>query len=116
VWSAAPENTAVEGHYYSAERPDGTMDTRIEEHLAKMEGLAAPAYEALLRYNVPKDSQARADFATFLALMHVRTPAMRAWRLRYTVRGSSPYSMRTLSNRRIFRKHDETFEKEWASR
>jgi hypothetical protein len=69
VRSAAPENTAVEGHYYSAERPDGTMDTRLEEHLAKMESLAAPVYEALLRREIPKVSQGRADFATFLALM-----------------------------------------------
>jgi hypothetical protein len=42
-----------------------------------MESAAAPVYEALLRGKIPKGSQARADFATFLALMYVRTPAMR---------------------------------------
>jgi len=53
-----------------------------------MEGLACACYEALLRYKRTKDSQARADFATFLALMHVRTPAMRRMALRYTGSGA----------------------------
>jgi len=54
------------------------MDTRIEEYLATIESAAAPTYEALLRAEIPsKGDQARADFATFLALMYVRTPAMR---------------------------------------
>jgi Protein of unknown function (DUF4238) len=78
---AAPRNTAVQTHFYSAEGVGGTMDTRIEEYLAKVEGAAAPVYEALLRGELPGDySQARADFATFLALMYVRTPAMRRMR------------------------------------
>jgi hypothetical protein len=74
---AAPRNTAVQTHFYSAEGVGGTMDTRLEEYLAKVESAAAPVYEALLRGQLPENSQARADFATFLALMYVRTPAMR---------------------------------------
>jgi hypothetical protein len=78
VRSATPENTAVQGHFYSVEADDGTMDTRVEDYLAKAESKAAPVYEDLLRYQVPpKESQARVDFADFLALMYVRTPAMR---------------------------------------
>ena len=78
VRSAIPKETAVQSHFYSVEGEDGTMDTRVEDFLAKMESNAAPAYDALLRAEIPKkDSQARADFATFLALMYVRTPAMR---------------------------------------
>jgi hypothetical protein len=78
VRSAIPKETAVQSHFYSVEGDDGAMDTRIEDFLAKMESNAAPAYEALLRAEIPKkDSQARVDFATFLALMYVRTPAMR---------------------------------------
>ena len=77
VRSATPENTAVETHFYSAENPDGTMDTQIEEYLASVEGKAAPVYEALLKGRIPKDTQGRADFSTFLALMYMRTPTMR---------------------------------------
>jgi hypothetical protein len=54
VRSAVPEETAVQGHFYSAERTDGTMDTRLEEHLAKMESAAAPVYDDLLRGKLPK--------------------------------------------------------------
>ena len=74
---AAPRNTAVQTHFYSAEDVGGTIDTRIEEYLSKVESAAAPVYEELLRGELPEGSQARADFATFLALMYVRTPAMR---------------------------------------
>ena len=78
VRSAIPKETAVQSHFYSVEGDDGAMDTRIEDFLAKMESNAAPAYQALLRAEIPtKGSQARVDFATFLALMYVRTPAMR---------------------------------------
>jgi hypothetical protein len=78
VRSATPENTAVQTHFYSVERDGGVMDTRVEDCLAEIESRAAPGYEALLRAEIPaKDAQARADFATFLAVMYVRTPAMR---------------------------------------
>ena len=78
VRSALPENTAVQSHFYSIETDDGTMDTRVEDFLATVESKAAPTYEALLEGRAPaKGTQARVDFATFLALMYVRTPAMR---------------------------------------
>jgi hypothetical protein len=77
VFSGTSENTAVQTHFYSAERPDGTMDAQLEEFLSEIEGSAAPVYEALLRGEIPKDSQERAYFSMFLALMYLRTPAMR---------------------------------------
>jgi hypothetical protein len=77
VWSAAPENTAVEGHFYSGERDDGSMDSTIEEHLASVENSAVSVYTALLRGEIPGESQERADFAHFVALMFSRTRAMR---------------------------------------
>jgi Protein of unknown function (DUF4238) len=46
--SGTPENTAVESHFYSVERGDGSMDTTIEDYLAGVESNAAPVYEALL--------------------------------------------------------------------
>ena len=78
VRSATPENTAVERHFYSFEGADGTMDTRVEDYLASIENDAAPIHEGLLAGRIPPDdTQERADFSSFLAVMHVRTPAMR---------------------------------------
>lgn len=76
-WSAIPEETCVQTHFYSAERDDGTMDTRLEEFLANVESHAASVYEHLLRGQLPEDPQRRLDFAQFLAVMHTRTTAMR---------------------------------------
>lgn len=77
VRSATPENTAVQTHFYSVERDDGTLDTHVEEVLGQIEGAAAPVYEALLGGVIPKDPVQRAAFASFLASMYVRTPAAR---------------------------------------
>jgi hypothetical protein len=77
-WSAAPEETATEGHFYSGERADGTMNTAIEEYLSKIEHAAAPTYAAIVAEGrIPGESQERADFAQFLGLMYSRTRAMR---------------------------------------
>ncbi|MGJ0510333.1 MAG: DUF4238 domain-containing protein [Methylocystis sp.] len=75
-WSAAPENTAQQTHFYSAENEDGSYNTDIEIYLSEVESAAAPIYERLLTGQVPT-GQDRADFAQFLALMYLRTPAMR---------------------------------------
>jgi hypothetical protein len=74
--SAIPEETGVISHFYSIERDDGVMDTRIEEFLAKAESEATPIYEGLIDGQIPA-GQAKADFAQFLALTFVRTTAMR---------------------------------------
>ena len=86
-WSAIPEESGVQTHFYSAERDDGTMDTRLEEFLSQVEGRAAPVYEGLLKGRLPQDPQARSNFAQFLALMHTRSTAMR--RLAGEIRGRS---------------------------
>jgi len=75
---ATPENTAVQSYFYSSETTDGKIDGTIDEAMTKIEGVAAPVYEALLRGEFPKDgSPERADFAVFLALMFARTTALR---------------------------------------
>lgn len=108
VRSAIPENAAVQTHFYSVERDDGTMDTRIENYLADVESNAAPVYKALLRGDIPDGSQSRADFAQFLALMYVRTPAMRRMagemhargiQIRNYAYGSNPKAFDTLLRR-----------------
>ena len=100
-WSAIPDETCVQTHFYSAERDDGTMDTRLEDFIAGVESRAAPVYEGLLKGTMPSDAQARFDFAQFLALMHTRTTAMRRlliWREAQqgvafqSIRACSPYA------------------------
>lgn len=78
--SSVPEQTAKQTHFYSIEKPDGTMDTQIEETLSQFEGRAAPVYEALLGGQTPSPSNEaneRMYFSQFIALMIARTPAMR---------------------------------------
>lgn len=74
--SATPENTAVVGDFYSLEQPDGSINTEIEEALSKVESAAAEPYERLVAGAIPAGVQ-RGNFAMFLALMFVRTTAMR---------------------------------------
>jgi len=112
AWSATPENTAVQAHFYSAERADGTMDTTIEETFAKIEGAAAPVYEQLLSGEIPKDSQARVDFAVFVALMYARTPAMRRMAAEMYGRGLQIMTYAYAENDRVFESLMKRFEKD----
>jgi hypothetical protein len=75
-WSAIPDETGKQSHFYSAEQRDGTMDPRLEKFLAGVEDRAAPAYVVLLEGRFPAP-QGRINFAQFIALMHTRTTAMR---------------------------------------
>jgi hypothetical protein len=74
--SATPENTAVVSHFYSVEKEDGTFDTTFEKGLAEIEGAAAPVYEKLIKGQAISDEE-KANFAAFVAVMHLRTPAKR---------------------------------------
>jgi len=77
IWSAIPDETAAQTHFYPGAKADGTMDTRFKKFVSEVEGRAAPAYENILKGVIPKDGHARRDFSQFLALMHVCTPAIR---------------------------------------
>jgi hypothetical protein len=101
-WSAIPEETSVQTHFYSAERDDGSMDTRLEEFLSTVESKAAPIYEQLLKGDIPGESQARFDFAQFVALMHVRTTAMRRMAAKIRGRGAQIHSYAYASNPEAF--------------
>ncbi len=76
--SATPENTALQSYFYSIETEDGAIDSTVDDFITENEGHAAPVYEALLRSEFPATgSRAHQEFAVFLAMMHLRTPAMR---------------------------------------
>lgn len=67
------EKTAVQSNFYSIETEEGWNDG-IDDLLGGIEAAAVPGYEMLLAGKVPTQ-QTRADFATFLATLHLRTPA-----------------------------------------
>lgn len=102
VRPAKPANTAVQAHFYSFERDDGTMDTTMEDCVSKIESDAAPVYEALLQGKTPDDPQARADFALFLALMYVRTPTMRRMAAEMQGRGLQTFGYAHVANPKAF--------------
>lgn len=74
--SSIPEETGFETHFYSVERDDGTMDTRIEDVLAEIESKAAPVYRDLVTGKMC-EGQPKSDFANFIACMFARTLSMR---------------------------------------
>jgi hypothetical protein len=101
-WSAIPDETCVQTHFYSAVAEDGTIDARVEEFLAQVEGRAAPVYEGLLAGRFPGNPQARFDFAQFLALMHTRTTAMRRMAGEIRGKGAQITSFAYASNPKAF--------------
>lgn len=114
-WSAIPEETSVQTHFYSAEKDDGTMDTRLEEFLAGVESKASPVYENLLKGNIPGHEQGRMDFAQFLALMYARTPAMRRMAAQARGRSAQITSYAYARNQKAFEKVTRALEAERGS-
>jgi hypothetical protein len=102
VYSATPENTAIGKHFYSVQSVNGATDTRLEDHLAGVESKAALIYEALLQGKLPTDPQQQSDFSTFLALMFVRTPAMRRMFGEIVGRGAQIMNYAYASNEKAF--------------
>ena len=104
------ENTAVQTGFYSIETEEGFND-ELEWLLAKIESAAAPGYDALLADEIPQ-GQVKADFAMFLATLHLRTPAM----INATAAGKAELMNieleMILSSREIFESHARRYEKE----
>jgi Protein of unknown function (DUF4238) len=69
---------AVVKDFYRLEEVPGLEATRIEEDLARIEGIAAPHLNGLLAGGNLSEV-ARFEFATYLALQHRRTPRGRQW-------------------------------------
>lgn len=73
---SVPEDTGFESHYYSFKNNDGTMNHSYDDFITEVEGFAAPIYKQLVERRIPHE-QEKFDFALFLAVMYLRTPAMR---------------------------------------
>jgi hypothetical protein len=76
-WSAIPDETCKQTHFYSIERDDGTMDTQVEDFLSKVESRSAPIYHGMTEGTMPQTEEERADFALFLGFLYCRTTSMR---------------------------------------
>jgi len=108
--SATSENTAVVSHFYSAETDDGTFYTGMEETLAQIESAAAPVYEKLAKAQPITDDE-KANFAAFLALMYLRTPAVRRDAAEVIGRGIQIMSYAYGTNEKAFEGLIKRFEK-----
>lgn len=69
-----PENTGFESNIYSPIDENGDRFDGIEELLSKIESLAAPTLNDLKAFR-KLDSEAKANFASFIACTFVRSPA-----------------------------------------
>lgn len=76
VWPASVNDTACESHLYSITSEDGKHHTDIEDAIARIEETAAPLLGRVIGGAV-LSGQERSDFASFLAIMLVRTNAFR---------------------------------------
>jgi hypothetical protein len=75
--SDLPENISVENHFYSIEKDDGTWDSGLDDWITGVEGTARPVYDTLLNEDIPQYSQAKYDFALYLAVTYARTRTRR---------------------------------------
>lgn len=76
VRHATAKETGFEKHLYSVTNDDGSRITAVEDWIAGVEDKAAPILAKIVRNDRITD-QERADFASFLALMYVRTNSFR---------------------------------------
>jgi hypothetical protein len=68
-----PINTAVIGHYYRFEKPNGEFENGIEDYLSAVEGLSRPVIDKLLRKErITIEEKKIITF--FIALSRVRVP------------------------------------------
>jgi hypothetical protein len=69
------EETGAQRNFYSVQAADGTFNDDLDIWLRGVEGDAMEAYEQLLAGSIPR-GQARANFATFVASLYARSPAL----------------------------------------
>jgi len=69
----APKNIAAESNLYAIEDASGEQGQEVEMMLAKVESIAAEILRHILGQH-PLSIQQRAEFATFIHIMHARVP------------------------------------------
>jgi len=76
VSPSSPRDAGRRSDYHSIPKLDGTIDTRVEDALAKIEGQAAPVFRKLMA-GEGLDNHERSIASYFIALMIVRVPSFR---------------------------------------
>lgn len=76
AWPRSVDDTGFERHLYSVTMDDGQRNTEIEDMIAKIEETAAPLLQEVIS-GKDLSGQSRYDFASFVAMMLVRTNAFR---------------------------------------
>ena len=71
-----PINTAVIGHFYTMEDPEGRRRFEVEAFLSEYEGKAKPVIEKLVAGDPELSEDERSDLSIFIALAATRTPDM----------------------------------------
>jgi hypothetical protein len=72
----AVANTAFETHCYSFTMPDGEKSAEFEDHIAKVESVAAPVIDKVIA-GATLTAAEQAELSAFMALTYVRTDVFR---------------------------------------
>ncbi|MDA7948635.1 MAG: DUF4238 domain-containing protein [Hyphomicrobiaceae bacterium] len=103
--------TGYEKHLYSVALPDGTRCTDIEDQIGNVESAAAPVHLKLISGEKITE-QERADYASFIALMLVRTDAFRQQYAEGMVGGLQMQNFIAASNDDAFNSLVEKYERD----
>jgi hypothetical protein len=104
-------NTAFEKYLYSVTLEDGKRLDDLENLISVIEGKAAPVLEKLINGEKVDDHE-RADFASFIAIMHVRTDAFRHQFAQTMVAGLQVVNYATAIHDEAFKNSMEKYQRE----
>lgn len=109
AWPCSVDDTACERHHYSITMENGQHNTEIEDAISRIEGIGAPLLQNVID-GEQLAGQKRYDFASFVAMMLVRTNAFR--RLYAEIHGNMKMEKgyRIASNDSLFESTMERFQ------
>jgi Protein of unknown function (DUF4238) len=111
--ACAPDGIGFERNFYSIKKADGTWDTTIDDWITGVEGKAEPIYRQLLQAELPaNDTQAKYDFALYLAVLYARTKAQRRMAAQAYAGLIQTTTYATAAHDGAFKSHIARFERE----
>ncbi len=103
--------TAYEKYLYSVKLEDGSRRDDLEDFIADIEDKAAPLLKKLINRETLLD-QERMDFASFIAIMYVRTDAFRHQYAEYMMRFHQLQMYATACHDGAFKTHIERYQRD----
>jgi len=108
-----PMETGAQNNFYSVKLDDGSYYDDLDKWLQDVENKATAGYERLLLGEIP-EGQERADFATFVASLHLRSPSV----VKSTADGFGRFVQMMLNahwaNRDLFERNLDQYERDVA--